>query len=53
VWFSYSPDRKAKWPAEHLEGYEGILQADAYAGYDALYQQGKIIEAGCWAHRPI
>ena len=50
VWFSYSPDRKAKWPAEHLEGYEGILQADAYAGYDALYQQGKIIEAGCWAH---
>ena len=34
VWFGYSPDRKARWPAEHLHGYEGILQADAYAGYD-------------------
>lgn len=50
VWFSYSPDRKARWPAEHLQGYEGILQADAYAGYEQLYASGKIQEAGCWAH---
>jgi len=28
----------------------GTLQADAYAGYDALYATGRIIEAGCWAH---
>ena len=50
VWFSYSPDRKAKWPAQHLQGYEGILQADAYKGYEDLYVSGKIKEAGCWAH---
>jgi transposase len=50
VWFSYSPDRKARWPAEHLQGYEGILQADGYAGYDQLYATREIKEAGCWAH---
>lgn len=26
------------------------MQADAYAGYDAIYATGKVIEAGCWAH---
>jgi len=50
VWFSYSPDRKGKWPAEHLASYTGILQADGYAGYNALYATGKIHEAACWAH---
>lgn len=50
VWFGYSPDRKARWPAEHLSDYEGILQADAYAGYEALYESGSVVGAGCWAH---
>jgi transposase len=26
------------------------LQADAYAGYDALYATGRIREVACWAH---
>ena len=50
VWFAYSPDRKAKHPQTHLEDYRGILQADGYAGYEALYQTGRIDEAACWAH---
>lgn len=50
VWFSYSPDRKGKWPAEHLATYSGTLQADGYAGYNALYATGRIQEAACWAH---
>ena len=50
VWFAYSPDRKAKHPQLHLKDYRGILQADGYAGYDALYQTGRIDEAACWAH---
>lgn len=50
VWFSYSPDRKGKWPAEHLANYVGTLQADGYAGYNALYATGNIHEAACWAH---
>ena len=48
--FRYSPDRKGMRPAGHLEGYKGYFQADAYSGYDRLYEQGEIIEVGCWAH---
>ena len=33
-----------------MRGFSGILQADAYAGYDALYRDGTIVEAACWAH---
>lgn len=50
VWFSYTPDRKGKWPAEHLATFSGTLQADGYAGYNALYATGRINEAACWAH---
>ena len=50
VWFGYSPDRKAKWPAAHLQGYEGIVQVDGYPGYDALFATSPMIGAGCWAH---
>lgn len=50
VWFGYSPDRKAKWPAEHLQGYDGIVQADGYAGYKAIFEANDLIDAGCWAH---
>lgn len=38
VWFAYTPDRKGVHPQRHLAGYGGILQADAYGGYDALYE---------------
>jgi transposase len=31
--FHYSPDRKAEHPWRHLQGWRGILQADAYAGF--------------------
>ncbi|MGF6727913.1 transposase, partial [Paraburkholderia sp. GAS41] len=50
VWYQYSPDRKGERPRTHLQGWSGILQADAYSGYDALYRDGAIIEAACWAH---
>jgi transposase len=49
VLFRYSPDRKGERPRTHLEPFTGILQADAYAGFDRLYGQ-KIQEAACWAH---
>ena len=50
VWFDYTPDRKGKWPQEHLAHYRGTLQADGYAGYNALYKTGRVHEAACWAH---
>jgi transposase len=52
--YFYSPDRTAIHPERHLDGYSGILQADAYAGFNTLYQPdrvgGPITEAACWAH---
>jgi transposase len=52
--FFYSPDRTGKHPEEHLAGYAGLMQADAYAGFNRLYEAhrkpGPIIEALCWAH---
>jgi transposase len=52
--FFYSPDRGAKHPEQHLAGYVGLMQADAYAGFNRLYdtrrRPGPIVEAACWAH---
>jgi len=50
VWFAYSPNRKGEHPQTHLKSFTGILQADAFAGFDALYAKGDILEAACWAH---
>jgi transposase len=52
-WFS--PDHKGEHPREHLADFHGILQADAYKGYRALYEPGpdgvaRVREAACWAH---
>jgi transposase len=50
VCFAYSPDRKGEHPAQHLEKFRGTLQADAYAGFNQLYEDGRIQPAACWAH---
>jgi transposase len=50
VWFAYSPDRKGENPRQHLKFYQGALQADAYAGFQHLYENGTIVEVACWAH---
>jgi transposase len=50
VWFTYSPDRKGEHPAQHLKNFRGTLQADAYAGFNQLYEDGRIEQACCWAH---
>ena len=50
VWFAFSPDRKGEHPARHLEKFRGTLQADAYAGFNQLYAEGRIQPAACWAH---
>uniref|UniRef100_UPI001290CEBD IS66 family transposase n=1 Tax=Propionivibrio limicola TaxID=167645 RepID=UPI001290CEBD len=50
VWFAYSPNRRGEHPQAHLKSFQGVLQADAYGGFDALYADGTIQEAACWAH---
>ena len=50
VWYAYSPDHRGEHPQQHLKDFSGILQADAYAGFNALYEDGRIQEAPCMAH---
>jgi len=52
--FYYSRDRTGAHPQAHLADYAGILQADAFAGYNKLYEAarkpGPLVEAACWVH---
>ena len=52
--FFYSRNRDGEHPKRHLAGYAGILQADAYGGFNSLYDPtrspGPITEAACWSH---
>lgn len=52
--FYYSRDRGGAHVDAHLAGWSGLLQADAYGGYNRLYvvdrKPGLILEAACWAH---
>ncbi len=50
VWYRFTTDRSGAHPQRELASFSGFLQADAYAGYDKLYQSGRITEAACWAH---
>mgnify|MGYP000580831972 CR=1 FL=1 len=54
VVFRFSRDRAGEHPTQHLTGWQGILQADAYAGYNQLYaaarQPGPVAAALCWSH---
>ena len=49
-----SRDRCGEHPAQHLERFTGILEADAYSGFNTLYDPGRkpapITPAFCWAH---
>jgi transposase len=52
--FYYSRSRAGDYPRAHLAGWTGIMQADAFAGFNQLYevrrQPAPIIEAACWSH---
>lgn len=48
--FFYSPDRKGEHPRDHLKSFKGVLHADGYAGFNAVFETGRVTEAACWAH---
>jgi len=50
VVFDATPTHERDGPATFLATFRGQLQADAYTGYDGLYQTGRVLEIGCWAH---
>ena len=50
--YDYTPNHKRDGPKTFLKDYAGVLQADAFSGYDGIYygSNGKIVEAACCAH---
>ena len=52
--YFYSRNRDGEHPRRHLADYGGVLQADAYAGFNHLYdprrKPGPVTEAACWSH---
>jgi hypothetical protein len=53
--YFYSPDRTGARPAALLAGFTGLLQADAYTGFQKLYgptrtKPSPLTEVACWAH---
>ena len=48
--FFYSADRKGEHPQSHLKNFRGILHADGYAGFNAIFERPEVYEAACWAH---
>ena len=52
--FDYSPTRHGEYPRKVLAAWSGVMQADAFSGYNTLYAEGRkpgrIFEAACWAH---
>jgi len=49
--YDYTPTRSRDGPEAFLGKFRGFLQADAYAGYDQLYQDPArgVVEVACWA----
>jgi transposase len=59
AYYRFSPDRRGERPRDHLARFRGVIQADAFSGYEALARsaaersgQGppRLIHAACWAH---
>jgi transposase len=48
--FDLSPDLSFDKNLAFLKDFKGIVQADAAGGFDALFEDGERIEAGCSAH---
>ena len=52
--FDYSPTRHGEHPRKILVAWSGVMQADAFSGYNALYAADRkpapVVEAACWAH---
>lgn len=50
VYFEYHPTRAQSAASAILEGFQGFLQVDGYAGYNAVAASEGVIRVACWAH---
>ena len=50
VLFHYDASRSEEVPLRLLDGFEGVLQTDGYAGYNKVCRDHPITRIGCWDH---
>jgi transposase len=50
VLFEYDPSRKKEVPLRLLGDFNGYLQTDGYAAYNALCVENNATSVGCWDH---
>ncbi len=50
VLYDFSTTRAQRWPNAMLDGYQGYLLVDGYAGYNEVLAKPGVTYAGCWAH---
>jgi transposase len=50
VLFHYDASRSEDVPSRLLDGFEGVLQTDGYAGYNKVCRDNSIQRIGCWDH---
>ncbi len=50
VLFHYDASRGEAVPSRLLDGFEGVLQTDGYAGYNKVCRENTITRIGCWDH---
>lgn len=48
--YDFTRTREGKHVRAFLGGYQGVVQADAFSGYDGVYEGGRVLELACWAH---
>ena len=50
VLLHYDASRGEDVPSRLLDGFEGVLQTDGYAGYNKVCRENAITRIGCWDH---
>lgn len=50
VLFEYDPSRSGAVASRLLDGFEGVLQADGYGGYNAICHTDTVTRIGCMDH---
>ena len=50
AWYQFSVDRKGEHPSSHLAGYQGVVHADGFTGFNDLFGDGKASEQACMVH---
>lgn len=48
--YDFTESRSSKGPEAIIGSFKGYVHADAYPGYDAIFDRGEAVEVACWAH---